>query len=97
MGCSSRGGGASEQPQEHRGGGPIERPRYGGTQYAQRAGETVSGMKTTAGDFERGHKGRASCRPLGAASRQNFVFEIVYCLPVHIKVSLATVHWSIWI
>ncbi|KAH3772938.1 hypothetical protein DPMN_174285 [Dreissena polymorpha] len=55
-------------------------------------------MKTTAGDLECGHKGRAaSCRPLGAASRQNFVFEIVYCLPVHIKVSLATVHRSIWI
>ncbi|KAH3782335.1 hypothetical protein DPMN_160250 [Dreissena polymorpha] len=54
-------------------------------------------MKTTAGDFERGHKGRAaSCGPLGVASRQNFVFEIVF-LPVHIKVSLATVHWSIWI
>ncbi|KAH3740010.1 hypothetical protein DPMN_046705 [Dreissena polymorpha] len=59
----------------------------------KRAGETVSGMKTTASDFERGHKGRAaSCRPLETASRQKFVFEIVYCLPVHMKVSLATVH-----
>ncbi|KAH3861523.1 hypothetical protein DPMN_024455 [Dreissena polymorpha] len=67
---------SSEQSLEHRGGGPIERPWDGGTQYAQRAGETVSGMKTTAGDFERGHKGRAaSCRPLGAASRQNFVYH----------------------
>ncbi|KAH3864568.1 hypothetical protein DPMN_027587 [Dreissena polymorpha] len=39
-------------------------PRDGGTQYAQRTGETVSGMKTTAGDSERGHKGRAACTPL---------------------------------
>ncbi|KAH3884268.1 hypothetical protein DPMN_008246 [Dreissena polymorpha] len=33
----------------------------GGTQCAQRTGETVSGMKTTAGDIESGHKGRAAC------------------------------------
>ncbi|KAH3876516.1 hypothetical protein DPMN_000361 [Dreissena polymorpha] len=33
----------------------------GGTQCAQRTGETVSGMKTTAGDDKRGHKGRAVC------------------------------------
>ncbi|KAH3820993.1 hypothetical protein DPMN_122746 [Dreissena polymorpha] len=46
-------------------------PRDGGTQYAQRTGETL-----------------VATRPLGGA--------IVY-LPVHIKVSLATVHWSIWI
>ncbi|KAH3894206.1 hypothetical protein DPMN_018363 [Dreissena polymorpha] len=32
-----------------------------GTQYAQRTGETVSGMKTTAGDSESGDKGRAVC------------------------------------
>ncbi|KAH3849663.1 hypothetical protein DPMN_092066 [Dreissena polymorpha] len=46
---------------ELRGGGLIEGPRDSGTQYAQRTGETVSGMKTTAGDSERGHKGRAAC------------------------------------
>ncbi|KAH3719619.1 hypothetical protein DPMN_062470 [Dreissena polymorpha] len=46
---------------EHRGGGLIEGHRGGGTQYAQRTGETVSGMKTTAGDSESGHKGRAVC------------------------------------
>ncbi|KAH3836645.1 hypothetical protein DPMN_110016 [Dreissena polymorpha] len=51
---------------EERRGGPgatfaIRGPRDGGTQYAQRTGETVSGMKTTAGDSERGHKGRAAC------------------------------------
>ncbi|KAH3895278.1 hypothetical protein DPMN_019439 [Dreissena polymorpha] len=50
---------------EHRGDVLIEGPRGGGTQYAQRNGETVAGMKTTAGDSESGHKGRAvSCRPL---------------------------------
>ncbi|KAH3790936.1 hypothetical protein DPMN_169144 [Dreissena polymorpha] len=46
---------------ELRGGGLIEGPRDSGTQYAQHTGETVSGMKTTAGDSERGHKGRAAC------------------------------------
>ncbi|KAH3895754.1 hypothetical protein DPMN_019919 [Dreissena polymorpha] len=40
---------------EERQGGPgatftLGGPRDGGTQYAQRTGETVSGMKTTAGD-----------------------------------------------
>ncbi|KAH3769155.1 hypothetical protein DPMN_170403 [Dreissena polymorpha] len=50
---------------EHRGGGLIEGPRGGVTQYAQRTGETISGMKTTAGDDESGHKGRAvRCSPL---------------------------------
>ncbi|KAH3845428.1 hypothetical protein DPMN_087708 [Dreissena polymorpha] len=45
---------------DHQNGGHTGR-----TWYAQRAGETVSGMKTTAGDLKRGHKGRAaSCRPL---------------------------------
>ncbi|KAH3846217.1 hypothetical protein DPMN_088516 [Dreissena polymorpha] len=38
------------RPQEHRPGGLIEGPQGGGTQYAQRTGETVSGMKTTVGD-----------------------------------------------
>ncbi|KAH3888094.1 hypothetical protein DPMN_012119 [Dreissena polymorpha] len=43
----------------------IERPRDGGTQYAQRTGKTVSGMKKTACDSESGHKGIAvRCRPL---------------------------------
>ncbi|KAH3752724.1 hypothetical protein DPMN_187350 [Dreissena polymorpha] len=45
---------------EHRGCGPREWTRGGGTQCAQRTGETVSGLKTTAGD-ESGHKGRAAC------------------------------------
>ncbi|KAH3816039.1 hypothetical protein DPMN_144581 [Dreissena polymorpha] len=60
--------------QEHRGGGFKEGPRDSGTQYAQRTGETVSGMKTTAGDSERGHKGRAACLHSfgGAAYRQEF-------------------------
>ncbi|KAH3893859.1 hypothetical protein DPMN_018011 [Dreissena polymorpha] len=64
--------------QEHRGGGFKEGPRDSGTQYAQRTGETVSGMKTTAGDSERGHKGRAACLHSfgGAAYRQEFVFEL---------------------
>ncbi|KAH3792886.1 hypothetical protein DPMN_146387 [Dreissena polymorpha] len=35
--------------------------RGGGTQCAQRSGETVSGLKTTAGDNESGHTGRAAC------------------------------------
>ncbi|KAH3869568.1 hypothetical protein DPMN_032737 [Dreissena polymorpha] len=61
-GAASRG---CLQSQEHRGGGLRERPRGGGTQYAQRTGETVLGMKTTAGDNESGHKGRAvRCSPL---------------------------------
>ncbi|KAH3827486.1 hypothetical protein DPMN_129421 [Dreissena polymorpha] len=46
---------------EVRGGGLIEGPRDSGTQYAQRTRETASGMKTMAGDSERGHKGRAAC------------------------------------
>ncbi|KAH3774409.1 hypothetical protein DPMN_175791 [Dreissena polymorpha] len=46
---------------EHREGGLIEGPWGSGTQYAQRTGETVSGMKMTAGDAESGHKGRAVC------------------------------------
>ncbi|KAH3849575.1 hypothetical protein DPMN_091978 [Dreissena polymorpha] len=51
---------------------PGEGPRDSGTQYAQRTGEKVSGMKTTAGDSERGHKGRAACLHFfgGAAYRQ---------------------------
>ncbi|KAH3885090.1 hypothetical protein DPMN_009079 [Dreissena polymorpha] len=40
---------------EHRGGGFGEGPRDSGTQYAQRTGETVSVMKTTAGDDKWGH------------------------------------------
>ncbi|KAH3872480.1 hypothetical protein DPMN_035696 [Dreissena polymorpha] len=46
---------------EHRRGGFREGPRDSGTQYAQRTGETVSGMKTTAGDDKWGHKGGAVC------------------------------------
>ncbi|KAH3726515.1 hypothetical protein DPMN_052382 [Dreissena polymorpha] len=38
---------------------PRGDPRDSGTKYAQRTGETVSGKKTTAGDSESGHKGRA--------------------------------------
>ncbi|KAH3773757.1 hypothetical protein DPMN_175125 [Dreissena polymorpha] len=55
-----------------------EGPRDSGTQYAQRTGETVSGMKTTAGDSERGHKGGAACLHSfgGAAYRQELVFEL---------------------
>ncbi|KAH3753805.1 hypothetical protein DPMN_188455 [Dreissena polymorpha] len=55
-----------------------EGPRDSGTQYAQRTGETVSGMKTTAVDSERGHKGRAACLHSfgGAVYRQEFVFEL---------------------
>ncbi|KAH3876352.1 hypothetical protein DPMN_000192 [Dreissena polymorpha] len=49
-----------ENVREHRGCGPREWTRGGGTQCTQRTGETVSGLKTTAGD-ESGHKGRASC------------------------------------
>ncbi|KAH3703347.1 hypothetical protein DPMN_078382 [Dreissena polymorpha] len=55
----TRGSFCGEGTHEHRGGGFKEGPRGGGTKCAQRAGETVSGMKTTAGDSERGHKGRA--------------------------------------
>ncbi|KAH3892829.1 hypothetical protein DPMN_016961 [Dreissena polymorpha] len=51
----------SEWSLEHRGGGLIEGPRDSGTQYAQRTGETVSAMKTTAGDSESGHQGGAVC------------------------------------
>ncbi|KAH3820967.1 hypothetical protein DPMN_122720 [Dreissena polymorpha] len=51
--------------QENRGGGLIEGAQDDVTQYAQRTGETVSGRKTTAGDNESGHKGRAvRCSPL---------------------------------
>ncbi|KAH3848637.1 hypothetical protein DPMN_091017 [Dreissena polymorpha] len=46
---------------EHRGGGLIEGPRDSGTQYVRRTGETVSGMRTTAGDNESCQKGRAVC------------------------------------
>ncbi|KAH3878126.1 hypothetical protein DPMN_002010 [Dreissena polymorpha] len=46
---------------EHRGGDLIEGPRDSGSQYAQRTGETVSRIKTTAGDNESGQKGRAVC------------------------------------
>ncbi|KAH3859555.1 hypothetical protein DPMN_102372, partial [Dreissena polymorpha] len=55
--------------------------------YAQRTGETVSGMKTRAGDSETGHKGRAACLHSfgGAAYRQEFVLNCQ--LPVHIKVA----------
>ncbi|KAH3701831.1 hypothetical protein DPMN_076827 [Dreissena polymorpha] len=55
----TRGFFCGEGTHEHRGGGFEEGPRGGGTQCAQCTGKTVSGMKTTAGDGERGHKGRA--------------------------------------
>ncbi|KAH3720583.1 hypothetical protein DPMN_063483 [Dreissena polymorpha] len=77
-------------------GWPYRETRGGSTQYAQRTGETVSGMKTTAGDSENGHKGRAvRCRPLvELRPDKNLSCD---CQPVHFKVSLATVYWSIWI
>ncbi|KAH3852093.1 hypothetical protein DPMN_094590 [Dreissena polymorpha] len=56
---------------EHRGGGLIEGPRDGGTQYTQRTWETVSGMKTTADDSESGHKGRGVCCSPLAELRSN--------------------------
>ncbi|KAH3728335.1 hypothetical protein DPMN_054289 [Dreissena polymorpha] len=52
--------GVSAVPRTSRG-GLREGPRGGGTQCAQRTGETVSGMKTTAGDDESGQKRRAVC------------------------------------
>ncbi|KAH3821588.1 hypothetical protein DPMN_123352 [Dreissena polymorpha] len=69
--------GGNEACLELRGGGLIEGPRDSGTQYAQRTGETVSGIKTTAGDSESGNKGRAACLHSfgGAAYRQEFVIE----------------------
>ncbi|KAH3727325.1 hypothetical protein DPMN_053257 [Dreissena polymorpha] len=41
-------------------GRPYRGTPGGGTQYAQRAGETVSGIEVTAGDGRSGHKGGAA-------------------------------------
>ncbi|KAH3896083.1 hypothetical protein DPMN_020256 [Dreissena polymorpha] len=47
-----------------RGGALKRRPRDSGTQYAATHWGTVSWMKTTAGDSERGHKAGAACLQL---------------------------------
>ncbi|KAH3792688.1 hypothetical protein DPMN_146187 [Dreissena polymorpha] len=52
-------------------------------------------MKTTADDNKWAIKAEL-CSAAVLRSDMNLSFEIVL-LPVHIKVSLATVHWSIWI
>ncbi|KAH3878708.1 hypothetical protein DPMN_002606 [Dreissena polymorpha] len=70
-----------EDVRDHRGCGPREWTRGGGTQCAQRTGETVSGLKTTADD-ESGHKGRAACCTPSAE------------LPRDISVTLDTFEWS---
>ncbi|KAH3886031.1 hypothetical protein DPMN_010032 [Dreissena polymorpha] len=80
--------------EERRGGGFKEGPQDSITQYAQRTGETVSGMKTTAGGSERGHKGRAACLHPLVELRTDKNLSLNCQLPVHIK---ATVHWYIWI
>ncbi|KAH3781631.1 hypothetical protein DPMN_159531 [Dreissena polymorpha] len=60
----------------------------GGTQYAQRAWETVMEFRSTAFGFQ---------HFLGGVTVSFERQPDMNCLPAHIKVSFNTVHWSIWI